>query len=96
MKKQIFYVGVFLNERIFFPPYGFTTYADCYTEAENAKEAGKIAKEHFELKHKVPVNGTRPLVANPRFHNPEEIIKPLQTPVQPNIFESNVFISSTD
>jgi hypothetical protein len=84
MNTKVFYVGVFLDERIFFAPYGFTNYADCYIEAEDMDEARTTAKQFFESKHKVGVNGTRLTVAT--NYNPDEVIKPVKTATQTEIF----------
>lgn len=88
--KKIYYVGVFLKDRVHFDLYGFTSYVDCYTEAENLKEAGNIAKEFFEKKYKTEVTGTRPQPSKEqdkqKFAYPEQLIKPFAVLDQSKLF----------
>jgi hypothetical protein len=85
--KKLYYVGVFLQDKILFPAYGFTNYADCYTEAESPEEARETAKQYFEIKYKVAVNKTRASVADRRFINPSEVVKPFGQPRPQNYIE---------
>lgn len=80
--KKLFYVGVYLKDRIHFGLYGFTNYADCYTEANTPEEAQSNARNYFETKFKVEVLSTRTTIANKRYCNPEQIIKPFQKGIQ--------------
>jgi len=88
--KKIFYVGVYLKERVHFGLYGFTSYVDCYTEAEDLKEAGNIAKAYFETKYKMQVTGTRPQPSKEQDKNkfafPEQIINTFPKLEQPKLF----------
>jgi hypothetical protein len=73
--KKLFYVGVFLNEKIFFAPYGFTNYGDVFAEATTPAEASQMAKEHFKTKFRVEPTGTRTTVADPKFCSPGDVLK---------------------
>ncbi|MCG2614903.1 hypothetical protein LZZ85_11445 [Terrimonas sp. NA20] len=76
--KQIFFVGVYLAERVHFGLLGFTSYVYCYTEATSHAEAGAKAKGHFEQKLKICATGTRPQIVKPedfrKFASPSDLI----------------------
>lgn len=85
MKTEVIYhVGLYLTERVHFGPYGFTSYVDCYTKAEDFAAAEKLAKLYFEKKYKVGVTRLNTSRARQQdikdYAFPEQIIS-IQTPL---------------
>lgn len=79
MKKKLYYVGVFLSERIYWGLYGFTSYADGYVYAEDISEAGAVAKAFFEKRYPDnTVTGTRPQlpINGAKYARREDILNP--------------------
>lgn len=73
--NKLFYIGVYLSERIFFDLYGFTNYADCFAEATTPAEASELAKDYFKTKYRVEATGTKTAVADRKFCRPDFILK---------------------
>lgn len=86
---QIYYVGVYLSERIHFGSYGFTNYADCVTETQSPEEARETAKRYFEMKYKVAVTKARAQIADKKFIDRDQLIKPIKNLNQQNLFNIN-------
>lgn len=88
--KKLFYVGVYLKDRVPFGMYGFTSYVDGFTEAMTPEEAKEIVITHFETKHRTIATGARVTLSNQKFCNTNELIKPIKTPIQDNLFHSTL------
>lgn len=91
MKTQsIYYISLYLSERVHFNPYGFTSYVDCYVHAEDFTTAEKLAKLYFEKRYKVSVTRLKSNKAKEQdlnlYASPEQIISNKTPLVQASLF----------